>query len=450
MAHIGDPSYLGLMWVRGTAVGVFGLLSVGCATPCVDDGFLAMQHDPSCMATGAPTTTSGESTSSATTSAVTTSGTDTASSTTAATTGPGTATTDATGTGTGSTTDASTGSTSAVSASTTDGTSTGGPSSGSSTTLDPMGDDDGDAVPNGVEQMFGTDPNDRDSDDDGILDGTEFVNTDLDNDGLIVPLDPDSDDDGLLDGTEVGTACDDPDTDPAICVADADPGANNTNPQDPDSDAGGASDGSEDRNLNGKRDMGETDNTLGDDDASGLNADGDGDGLSDSLETFLGSDPQDSDSDDDGVEDGLEKNRQRQDAVRRGRRQRICHHPRPPPRHRLRRHPGRHRGQEPQRPDRRHGDRPQQPRRRLTPNSHDAHVNCAAWRATRRRARTTACGRTSENIDSRAWGDAPRWSRVGLDVGVATRGSSWRRGRLDLGDRLAAIGGDCGRSVLSA
>jgi len=296
------------MWVRGTAVGVFGLLSVGCATPCVDDGFLAMQHDPSCMATGAPTTTSGESTSSATTSAVTTSGTDTASSTTAATTGPGTATTDATGTGTGSTTDASTGSTSAVSASTTDGTSTGGPSSGSSTTLDPMGDDDGDAVPNGVEQMFGTDPNDRDSDDDGILDGTEFVNTDLDNDGLPVPLDPDSDDDGLLDGTEVGTACDDPDTDPAICVADADPGANNTNPQDPDSDAGGASDGSEDRNLNGKRDMGETDNTLGDDDASGLNADGDGDGLSDSLETFLGSDPQDSDSDDDGVEDGLEKN----------------------------------------------------------------------------------------------------------------------------------------------
>jgi hypothetical protein len=64
--------------------------------------------------------------------------------------------------------------------------------------------------------VLGTDPNDADSDDDGLLDGDEpnFA-SDSDGDGLINPLDPDSDNDGLFDGTESGVVAGDlgPDTD---------------------------------------------------------------------------------------------------------------------------------------------------------------------------------------------------------------------------------------------
>jgi uncharacterized repeat protein (TIGR01451 family) len=171
-------------------------------------------------------------------------------------------------------------------------------------------DSDHDGLPDVVERVIGTDPFDADSDDDGVSDGSEpLYDQDSDGDGLINALDPDSDNDGLFDGTEMGLGCDGPGTDlrRRRCVADADP-TTTTNPLDADTDDGGVKDGSEDFNLNGRVDPGETDPTAGHgaDDASLF--DTDQDGLSDGLEKFLGSDPRDADSDDDGVVDGAEPN----------------------------------------------------------------------------------------------------------------------------------------------
>ena len=69
-------------------------------------------------------------------------------------------------------------------------------------------DTDGDGISDFEEVANGTNPNDADSDDDGVTDGQEPEwNKDSDGDGLINALDPDSDDDGLFDGTELGLDC---------------------------------------------------------------------------------------------------------------------------------------------------------------------------------------------------------------------------------------------------
>lgn len=174
---------------------------------------------------------------------------------------------------------------------------------------DELTDTDGDGLTDGVEIAIGSDPEDADSDDDGVPDGEEPNPTDdTDGDGLINVLDPDSDNDGLFDGTEMGRGCDGEGTnaDRGRCRPDADGGDTTTDPLNPDTDGGGVSDGSEDANLNGEIDEGELDpNDAGDDDDV---VDSDGDGLSDDLEDFLGSDPEDADSDDDGVPDGEEPN----------------------------------------------------------------------------------------------------------------------------------------------
>ncbi len=172
-------------------------------------------------------------------------------------------------------------------------------------------DTDGDGLDDDTEIKLGTDPNDADSDDDGLLDGMEVQpGVDTDGDGLINALDPDSDDDGLFDGTETGKDCSNAATNPAAgaCVADGDAGATVTNPLNPDTDGGGASDGSEDANLNGVVDSGETDPSSGKQADDATVTDTDKDGLSDALEAFLGSNPNDADSDDDGLLDGDEHN----------------------------------------------------------------------------------------------------------------------------------------------
>ena len=86
--------------------------------------------------------------------------------------------------------------------------------------LDPTGDRDGDGLTNGEEQVLGTDPDNPDSDDDGLGDGfevntlgTDPLDSDSDGDGLddylennvtgTDPLDSDSDNDGLEDGDEL-------------------------------------------------------------------------------------------------------------------------------------------------------------------------------------------------------------------------------------------------------
>ncbi|MEZ4365779.1 MAG: Ig-like domain-containing protein [Kofleriaceae bacterium] len=169
-------------------------------------------------------------------------------------------------------------------------------------------DTDGDGLPDVVEVAGGSDPNDADTDDDGVIDGDEpNLWLDTDGDGLINVLDPDSDNDGLLDGTELGLGCDLPDTDLSAgnCIADADP-ATTTDPLDPDTDDGGIKDGAEDFDRNGRVDLGEGDPNDPSDDVTLV--DTDGDGLPDPLEVLIGTDPDDADSDDDGVIDGDEAN----------------------------------------------------------------------------------------------------------------------------------------------
>jgi MYXO-CTERM domain-containing protein len=154
--------------------------------------------------------------------------------------------------------------------------------------------------------MLGTDPNDDDTDDDGILDGNEDKN----HDGVIQktetsPLDPDSDNDKILDGSEIGlTKPQGTDTDTTVFVADKDP-STKTNPVDVDTDDGSVQDGAEDENRNGKIDPGETDPNNPLDDVPGK-IDSDKDGLTDDIEDKGGTNPLDPDSDDDRLLDGEE------------------------------------------------------------------------------------------------------------------------------------------------
>ncbi|MGI5864118.1 MAG: adventurous gliding motility lipoprotein CglD [Myxococcales bacterium] len=174
------------------------------------------------------------------------------------------------------------------------------------------------------------DPNNpnKDTDCDGLSDAEEFANrwgperlqTDPDN--------PDTDGDGIPDGIEAGkTASVDPG---CPFEGDADP-STRTSPVAKDTDGDGLDDGVEDRDRNGKREPQETDPLLADTDGDGLadgaedlNGDGvvdpgetdplkvdsDGDGLPDGLETRTGTSPIKIDSDGDTCADGLEdKNR---------------------------------------------------------------------------------------------------------------------------------------------
>jgi large repetitive protein len=169
-------------------------------------------------------------------------------------------------------------------------------------------DTDMDGIPDNIEMMIGTNPNDADSDDDGVLDGAEpSFSVDSDGDGLINALDPDSDNDGLFDGTELGitTASPATDTTKGNFIPDADP-TTKTDPLDADTDNGSVSDGNEDLNHNGRVDMGETNPNVMNDDVAPT--DTDMDGIADVVEMMIGTNPMDADSDDDGVLDGAEPN----------------------------------------------------------------------------------------------------------------------------------------------
>ena len=165
---------------------------------------------------------------------------------------------------------------------------------------DPGFDCDGDGLTNDEEAVHGTNPTDPDSDNDGLLDGTEVHGTNPTN-----PLDGDTDDDGLGDGVE------DADQDGGL-----DPGE--TDPNNEDTDGGGVEDGTE-VNVHGTDPLDPCDDLGGDCDGDGLtnedeiqigtdptNPDTDGDGIDDGIEVFTGSDPLDDDTDDDGLLDGTE------------------------------------------------------------------------------------------------------------------------------------------------
>jgi len=135
----------------------------------------------------------------------------------------------------------------------------------------PSDDPDGDGLPTCVEEGgpgdccpdTTTDPNDGDTDDDGLLDGPAS-SEDMNANGCVDagetdPNNPDTDGDGVQDGTEKGlTAPQGVDTDPAVFIPDADP-TTTTDPLNPDTDGDGFSDGQEDLNGNGRVDPGETD-----------------------------------------------------------------------------------------------------------------------------------------------------------------------------------------------
>jgi hypothetical protein len=149
-----------------------------------------------------------------------------------------------------------------------------------------LADTDGDGLTDSQELALGTNPNDLDSDDDGISDGDEVNGTGpLTASTKTNPLISDTDGDGIKDGTEVGvtTLIADPDGAGPLLgtnvsagnfIPDAD-SATKTDPTKADTDADGLPDGIEDTNKNGKFDTGET---------NPLNIDTDGDGLLDGAE----------------------------------------------------------------------------------------------------------------------------------------------------------------------
>ncbi|QLG64127.1 MarR family transcriptional regulator [Halorarum salinum] len=196
------------------------------------------------------------------------------------------------------------------------------------------GDEDGDGATNRRELDEGTNFTDSDTDDDGLSDGLELdtygtdpTETDTDGDGLddgpevreyrTDPTEADTDGDGLEDDAEVnrhGTDPNSPDTD-GDGLADAlEVNTHETDPTDPDTDGDGLSDADEVREH-------DTNPTKSDTDDDGLSdaleaytfetdpnrADTDDDGLSDGDEVYGAStDPTDPDTDGDGLEDGAE------------------------------------------------------------------------------------------------------------------------------------------------
>ena len=182
-------------------------------------------------------------------------------------------------------------------------------------------DTDTDGLCNAEEESFGLDPLDLDSDDDGLFDGDEDNwNFDMDGDGLASVLDADSDDDGLFDGTEmsveqaIGDGQAELDGEVVVLLGTDLEAGNFQKDEDPesstfmlvaDTDRGGLTDGTEDENANGLIDNEESDpNDPGDDLA--LDGDADGDGLSNGLETKIGTDPNNADSDGDTIPDPVE------------------------------------------------------------------------------------------------------------------------------------------------
>ncbi|RNC80984.1 MAG: hypothetical protein ED559_04055 [Phycisphaera sp.] len=159
-------------------------------------------------------------------------------------------------------------------------------------------DPDQDGAPTIQELCSGTDPNDPDTDDDGILDGRELQYM-----TCTSPFDPDSDGDGLLDGDEVDVYLTDP------CDPDSDddgltdsfeilnvPSATNGNgaaailldPNDEDTDDDGILDGDED--LDGDNIPNSVEQSWS---TNPFDTDSDGDGQSDDEEINGGSDPTD-------------------------------------------------------------------------------------------------------------------------------------------------------------
>ena len=129
--------------------------------------------------------------------------------------------------------------------------------------LEPPPDSDSDGLTDETEEAWCTDPDDADTDDDGIPDGLEDANLNgVFEPGLgeTNPCDIDTDNDGLQDGTELGYTLADigPDTNTSVFQPDMDP-LTTTDPLSPDTDGDGQADGVEDPNCDGMLETGESD-----------------------------------------------------------------------------------------------------------------------------------------------------------------------------------------------
>ena len=178
----------------------------------------------------------------------------------------------------------------------------------------PVGDPDLDGLSNREEALLGTDPFDRDTDDDGLTDGQEVgagtSTTTFEMGADTSPLDADTDDDGISDGEEVNAGDDGFVTDPLVSDTDGDGlpdgletsssvvqgGASDaagvlyagtdfsfvpdldlttsTDPTNADTDDDTVPDGEEDANRNGRVDPGETDPNAKDACGDGIVANG--------------------------------------------------------------------------------------------------------------------------------------------------------------------------------
>ena len=149
-------------------------------------------------------------------------------------------------------------------------------------------DRDADGISNMDETSNGTDPDNADTDGDGINDGIEGI-TDSDGDGTIDALESnhsDTDSDGVPDQSDSQNTDPNNDSD-GDGVSNQNEVAQGSDPQDRDTDQ----DGVEDNN-----DVSPTD----------PESDSDGDGLSDSDEQVIGSNPLSADTDSDGISDDVE------------------------------------------------------------------------------------------------------------------------------------------------
>jgi len=160
--------------------------------------------------------------------------------------------------------------------------------------LQPKAQDiDGDGLSNDLEILIGTDINNPDTDNDGILDGIEDFNKNGKIDSLETnPLLADTDGDGIIDGLE--------DFNKNGIIE-----PKETNPLSIDTDNDGIPDGLEDANHNGIHDPGEMKAT---------SDDSDNDGIKDTIEDMnhngkwdvRETDPNNPDTDGDGILDGVE------------------------------------------------------------------------------------------------------------------------------------------------
>ena len=168
-------------------------------------------------------------------------------------------------------------------------------------------DADGDGLSDDHERVLGTDPNNPDTDGDGLSDGAEVNGTDSAGHdhgfGATNPLKKDTDGDGLSDGDEIakyGTNPNDPDTD-GDGLNDGQEIRLGTDPTDKDTDGDSCEDGYE---IQYSIQFGL--DPLDPSDCPPRQTDSDCDGLTDSEEQKLGTNPNNPDTDGDGLWDGYE------------------------------------------------------------------------------------------------------------------------------------------------